>query len=322
MSITRRRLIATGATALAAGIAGVWYLRRGARAASAPMRPAMGPPPADRDGACVLYAVGDAGYPNAIRANVVTALLQHARVRPPNVCLFLGDNFYEHGIGSVDDARWQEEIELPFASLDPAVPLYAILGNHDYQGSIQAQIDYTARGSRWRMPAANWTLERPLRDGSTVELFALDTTPIRLGFGHGDDQLQWLEERLMRSRARWKLVLGHHPILSYGAHGPCDGLGATLDPLFERCGVHAYLSGHEHDLQLVRSAAGWVQIISGAGSAPRTTGRGPATEFASDDPGFACLIADVDGLWIEFIGATPAVEARAPLDVVCGVRRA
>ena len=60
-------------------------------------------------------------------------------------CRFIasvGDNFYENGVQSVDDPQWKTSFENIYT--DPAlqVPWYAVLGNHDYKGNPQAQIDY------------------------------------------------------------------------------------------------------------------------------------------------------------------------------------
>jgi hypothetical protein len=46
-----------------------------------------------------------------------------------------------------------------------------------------------------------------------------------------------LESRLARSEAAWKLVIGHHPIVSTGHHGDQDELVSAVDPLLRKYGV-------------------------------------------------------------------------------------
>jgi tartrate-resistant acid phosphatase type 5 len=53
----------------------------------------------------------------------------------------LGDSFYPAGVESVTDPQWYSRFESIF---DPDIlnmPFYSILGNHDYQGNINAQLD-------------------------------------------------------------------------------------------------------------------------------------------------------------------------------------
>ncbi len=251
----------------------------------------------------VLFALGDWGKPGQVRTRVLEAVARHAQRRAPSAVLLLGDNFYPRGVNSAEDPRWRTEIEQPFAAAGIEAPILAILGNHDHDGSTQAQIEYSQHSPRWHMPSALWIKEFQQGDAQVLDLFALDTQAMRLSNAERHEQIEWLETGLRNSRARWKVVLGHHPAFSYGKNGPSRTIGAALAPLLSRRGVSVYLSGHEHDQQLVQSAAGWAQIVSGASSAPRpATGRGDGSRFASAEPGFACLIARRNGLWVEFVG--------------------
>ena len=148
-----------------------------------------------------------------------------------------------------------------------------MLGNHDYRGNPQAEVDYTQRSRRWRLPARYYTKTVDLGDdpaGAAVQaqFFFIDTPPMieryqrqpnRYALADQDPaaQLRWLEDALKASTARWKVVVGHHPVYSVGARKQAAGGGIqaelerTLVPLFEKYHVQAYVAGHEHSLQAV-----------------------------------------------------------------------
>ena len=55
---------------------------------------------------------------------------------------------------------------------------------------------------------------------------------------------------LLIYRADYLIVAGHHPVLSAGIHGSSPYLLSKLKPLLEQYDVTAYLSGHDHNLQV------------------------------------------------------------------------
>ena len=74
-----------------------------------------------------------------------------------------------------------------------------------------------------------------------VAFFALDSNYM------DPAQLSWVEQNLRNSQAKWKICYFHHPLYSDGkSHGPDMDLRAQLAPLFQRYGVNAVFSGHEH----------------------------------------------------------------------------
>ena len=73
----------------------------------------------------------------------------------------VGDNFYEHGVKSVNDSQWQTSFEKIYTAASLQVPWHAILGNHDYHGSCEAQIEdrkstrlNSSHGKLSRMPSS------------------------------------------------------------------------------------------------------------------------------------------------------------------------
>jgi tartrate-resistant acid phosphatase type 5 len=195
------------------------------------------------------------------------------------------------------------------------VPWYVALGNHDYHGNVQAQIDYSAKSARWRLPTRWYSFKQTTPDGAKVEVFVLDTSPyIRSYYKDGGvkvkvvgqdtaAQLRWFEAALAASKADWKIVVGHHPVYSGGKPGVAldDNKGestpggspeliAQLDPILQRYRVPLYLNGHDHDLQHVRRGL-TDYVCTGAGSKTRNHCDMDGSDFCSMESGFvACAV--------------------------------
>jgi tartrate-resistant acid phosphatase type 5 len=191
---------------------------------------------------------------------------------------------------------------------DPALmcPWYAVLGNHDHDGNINAQMEYTKVDPRWRMPARYYSTSERLGDGSSADFFFLDTTTIvenMWGFANDDAQLAWLEQALAESRAGWKIVVGHHSVFSGDKHGNDAVLIKYVKPLFDRFGVSAYLNGHDHILQHV--VVDEVHYLTcGAGAKSRPAARIDGTLFAASELGFLAASLTPAALAIAFVDAT------------------
>ena len=210
-----------------------------------------------------------------------------------------GDNFYVSGVGSVDDAKWRRSYEAIYTAASLQSRWYSVLGNHDWQGDYQAQIDYTATSDRWYLPERYYAETLAVNDTTDVLMVFLDTTPLvepdeNRGKYNDTDvwdaerQIEWLDTTLAASDATWKLVFGHHPIY-VGSTSYVDNptLIDLLVPVLEARGVQAYVCGHDHNLQHHRTADGNVDyFISGAGSMTRGVVETPNTLFALRTPGF------------------------------------
>jgi hypothetical protein len=224
--------------------------------------------------------------------------------------LFLGDNIYESGVTAVTDIQWKLKFESVYNQPSLQMPFLAILGNHDYYLNPQAQIEYTFVSSRWYMPDWYYTRSFETDDSTVLQLFCLNTAPMasRNGSPARDTsayaaQLQWLESGLSGSKARWKIVAGHHPLYSNGDHGDDPHLASLLEPLFVRHNVDMYLAGHEHDLQLLRPVNGVHYVISGGGGKHRDTEWRENTLYAATNLGFVRIsISRADAL-VQFFNA-------------------
>lgn len=213
-----------------------------------------------------------------------------------------GDNFYENGVLGTQDSHWRESFNDVYTASSLAVPWYATLGNHDHRGRAEAQVQFSRHDRRWCMPGWHYTRTLAIDAHHNVQLIVLDTTPFVAIYRPGGcewidgitelsptSQIAWLDHTLARSEARWKLVVGHHPMISGSPmHGSTVELDRLLRPRLERYGVHAYISGHEHDLQHLQSD-GIHHLVTGAGAQWRQTGELPETRFAYPGLGFLSM---------------------------------
>jgi tartrate-resistant acid phosphatase type 5 len=280
MQITRRQFVSSTATVGAVGLAPL---------------PALA-----ADEALVFILVGDWGRDGQDGQNAVAAQMgKTASAMGSAFTVSVGDNFYENGVAGVDDPQWQNSFERIYTADSLQTPWKVILGNHDYRGNVQAQLDYSAKSHRWRLPARYYAETLALPDGGRADVFYLDTSPfIKKYIGSkvdiaGQDtaaQLDWLDKGLGASTAEWKIVIGHHPI--YSSVDPSDGedhdqpdLIARLNPILVKHQVPIYVCGHDHCLQSVKMD-GITYVVTGAGSqvyTPKAVVRGG---FASGAHGF------------------------------------
>ena len=223
----------------------------------------------------------------------------------------VGDNFYENGVKSVDDPQWQNSFEKVYTAPALQIPWQVILGNHDYHGNCDAQIEYSKTSSRWHMPARYYTRIENIDAKNTVEFFYLDTTPMKsnddlaipLLHLHTQDtrqQLAWFEAALAASTAPWKIVVGHHPIYSGGVHGDTPYLIKHVLPLLEKYKVQAWFNGHDHDLQHLQTGK-LDMFCSGAGSKVREPKNTARTKFAKGCSGFTAVALSADKLDVRMI---------------------
>jgi acid phosphatase len=253
-----------------------------------------------------LFVLGDWGSGAAQQHQVAAAMAAWARREKPESIISTGDNFYPHGVASTSDPKWQEKFETVYNDPVLQLPWFAALGNHDHHGSVEAQCQYRQINPRWTLqPYYKFTRTA---GALAADFFVLDTDPIVNGdHASAERQREWLEKELSVSQAHWKIVIGHHPIRSYGSYGPSAVLLSLVKPLLDRYQVHAYLCGHDHDLQVVKNPADrFTCVVSGAGGKARDTAVGPNSSFAATNGGFAYLAMSQGELYIAMIG--PAAE--------------
>jgi len=257
-----------------------------------------------RGPAASFVLIGDWGRAGAEKQREVGVQMgRTAEAIGSQFVISVGDNFYEDGVTGLADPQWRDSFEAIYSAPSLQTPWYVILGNHDYRGDIQAQLDYSNRSMRWRLPARYFSRSERLGDGTTIEFFYIDTSPfvaeyrgtkVRIDDQDTTAQLKWLDTALGTSTAKWKIVIGHHPIYTViGGKRNTRELIAQIEPLLQKHQVRIYINGHDHNLQyLQRNNIHY--ITNGAGSEVYEPGPAKPGQFASGHHGFmtANLSAD------------------------------
>jgi tartrate-resistant acid phosphatase type 5 len=280
---------------------------------------------ADSDGPSLNFlAVGDWGREgNFHQRDVAERMAESARELNARFVISVGDNFYDDGVTGIDDPQWRASFENVYDAPSLQVPWHAILGNHDYHGNSQAQLDYSAISRRWHLPARWYSREELAPDNTRIGLFFIDTSPmisdyyddgaktVRVGpeKPNVERQLTWLEQELSRSAADWKVVIGHHPVYSgrdrkgaqikAGEPSGSPDLIARLDPILQRHRVRLYLNGHDHDLQHVLHGATHY-VCTGAGSQTAERCEMAGSDFCSVQSGFVACAANRQRLRVAY----------------------
>ena len=240
------------------------------------------------DGESLNFIIlGDQGKGDSNQNWVAELMDNYAANHKVEALIGTGDNIYPHGVESIEDTMFQSHFEDKYDLPNLDFPFYLSLGNHDHQGNYQAQIDYTELSDKWVMPDLYYNHSHTTSSGMEVEFFAIDTY-VAFYETTNKNQFDWLEEQLAQSTARWKIVYGHHPILSHGVYSTDHFLLEKILPLLQKYDVDFYLAGHEHHLEFMKPLENrntWF-MISGAGSSLRTSRCGESTLYNQAAFGF------------------------------------
>ena len=212
------------------------------------------------------------------------------------------NNFQVDGVRSVQDPLWMLNFENPFS--DPALECdwYVALGNHDYKGEVQAEIDYSKISRRWNMPGRYFAVHTKSTVLTAADFYILDTSPFQSAYYKTDEhhvmgqdtakQMRWIDSCLTNSKSRWKIVFGHHPVYSSGsAHGKETGdMQARFARFFEDKKIDAYFCGHDHDFEYLRPPEGRVNYFVWEVEVRPMGEPLPQTVFAKSVPGYTKVL--------------------------------
>lgn len=192
-----------------------------------------------------------------------------------------GDTFHYLGVQSTQDPLFVSNFETIYSHPETQIPWYPVLGNHEYNGNSQALIDYSKVSRRWEMPDRYYAKSFKTKDDEVLDIFFIDTCPIIDRYREDtanypdvvhqdrDRQLSWLETQLFHSKAKHKIVVGHHPIYADTNKPQSERLNMQkyVDPLLRKYGVDIYSAGHIHNFQHIRmphSSVEYVVVASGS----------------------------------------------------------
>jgi tartrate-resistant acid phosphatase type 5 len=234
-------------------------------------------------------AFGDFGTGEAGQVQDAHAMLAYHKEHPFDFGLTLGDNFYDAGLNSPDNPRWQTQWEQLYSPL--GIKFYPVYGNHDYDDpdSPAAELAYSRISSSWLFPAPYYTFT-----AGAAQFFAIDN--IRLT----DSELTWLDEALSKSTAKWKIVYGHYHMYS-ATRGDDGDLIKRLLPILEKNHVQIYLNGHDHNMQEARTESPVHFFTSGAGGAGLYDMQPTYKKSVFKDKQFGFTVLEIDSTHVDVV---------------------
>jgi 3',5'-cyclic AMP phosphodiesterase CpdA len=233
-----------------------------------------------------FVAFGDSGENSPGQHAVARAIA--AEAVPPDLVIIVGDVNQPPPNGASpsapDAAAYASCFFEPYRTLLPAIPFYALLGNHDYEVEKgRAFLDLFTlprNGPPGLLPETSYWLERA---GALLIVHDTNQSPPALEAR----SVPWHAEVAARPAA-FRFVFQHHGLYSSGpnvATEPSGALRGLLAPLYTRTGVDVVFSGHDHFYERTRPIGGVVYVTTGAGGGalyPRTTWDAPTEAFVND----------------------------------------
>jgi len=227
-------------------------------------------------GSVRFAVIGDSGTGAAPQYETAKRLAQSHQEFPFEFVLMLGDNIY----GTKKPQDFQRKFEIPYQPLlGEGVSFYASLGNHDIPDE-EFYKPFNMDGHRY------YSFKK-----GNVRFFALDSNYM------DPEQLKWLTKQLQDSNDEWKIAFFHHPLYSSAAaHGSSKELRDILEPLFQKYGVQAVFSGHDHVYERILPQNGIAYFTEGSsGQLRRGDARGAAFTAKSFDEDCAFMLVEVTG---------------------------
>jgi tartrate-resistant acid phosphatase type 5 len=233
-------------------------------------------------------------------ANALRSAVDQEQVR---LILTTGDNIYAGqrllgipigGTGDEDD-DWFFTYFQPYRYVINRIPVYPCIGNHDTAETeerddrAQVEDNFYLKERILSEEAAGRASFCPglfykFRYGSTIEFVCLDTSKEEFFRGRRlfeyPRHWEWVEQAfpVEPSPEIWRIPFAHHPPYCAGPqHHNTRDMVEKMVPLFQRSGVKAMFSGHEHNFQHSR-ADGIDYFVTGAAGKLRRT---PPDNFAS-----------------------------------------
>ncbi|MBN1543348.1 metallophosphoesterase [candidate division KSB1 bacterium] len=228
----------------------------------------------------------------------------------------IGDVHHFEGVASINDPLWLTNFEWVYKHPELMLPWYPVLGNHEYRGNTQAVLDYHAVSARWKMTARYYAQTWSIADDVQILLLYIDTAPLidryRVDYLVYPDarqesmltQLEWIDQTLAASDAKWKMVMGHHPIYAGTTKRASERLDLQerLQPLLDKYQVDISIGGHIHNFQHIQVPGSQVDyFVNSSASQTRDVVHLQGARFSSSDAGFSLCTAKADELIMTFV---------------------
>lgn len=273
-----------------------------------------------------FYILGDMGSGSKSQKEVSKAMNKHIRENINGDKTFvcgLGDNIYECGCDSVNDPQFKTKFEIPYSNISDNIKFYMCLGNHDYgyddYGDAMTQVEYgrlsQKNGKKWFMPDKYYTFKK-----GDIEFFVLDTNFDEPNYNDNMyEQLNYFKSKIKNSKAKWKIVYGHHTWRSIGGHGDADEkLENFLSELLKHVDFDMYMCGHDHNKQLINLKMHDKNvhiIVCGTGgkvyddiSNYNSLNKDSDLMFSSNNLGYGYLVPKKDKLYLYFYNEKNEIE--------------
>jgi len=237
-----------------------------------------------------------------------------ARLEATHGVLYLGDNFYPKGVRSTTDAQWQHKFERLYSGKYlRGMPFFAVVGNHDAEGSIEAELEYARR----RLGSGRWQMDGPayVRDFGRVHgkilarVVFLDTVAL---CREPTAQLQYLAQAFLADApVIWRIVVGHYGFRSLTNEPYTRKLTLThLLPELQALGVDACFTANDRFQQVLDRPGEPLHLSANGGGDKAEMGlnpENPETDFVTSQGGFAVVTIDESAIRVELRDANGAV---------------
>lgn len=262
-----------------------------------------------------FFLVSDVGREGCFNQKVIANTMgEMARYIKPRCVIATGDTHHGKGVKSVDDPHWQSNYEAVYTHPKLQIDWYVALGNHEYQSSPNALIEYSSLNPRWHFPKRYYTTVFK-KGGVSIRFVMLDTTPMIDRFRESknpearnqdyEKQLEWLDSVLKEAKEDWVIVAGHHPIYAQTHKKEIereDMQNRLNTVLCNHPNVDIYLAGHVHSFQHFRSEESNIDyVVNSSGGKGRDVKQMKGTQFCSSESGFSVMSVDKKHLSIYMI---------------------
>ncbi|MBN1257960.1 MAG: metallophosphoesterase [Planctomycetes bacterium] len=200
--------------------------------------------------------LGDSRCETDAWSRVATAIYK----KSPLFMVHLGD-YTKNGM---DAGEWRRDFWNPAKKLLASVPTFAIRGNHEDRSEIYPKVFYIPDDE------PNW-----IREIGPMLLIGIDGD---LDWTRKSDNIEWLEEVLATTRAKFIFFCTHYPAWSSHKHGdtqfgyPADRevkeAQQVIAPLLQKYRVTAMFNGHCHLYERSEMPGGLTLITTGGAGSP------------------------------------------------------